>query len=375
MINESKLNNRMLHLMESGFFGKQILSEGALSLSEDMKVRIFQSIYNWWGNQDKWILVDGIPGKNTANAIKNTTMSKFDRQNLDTYIGVALYNSQRSTSEIAENYRNLNDIHNVRALQVILCLSGRTEVKPDGVIGPVTKAAMRDKLGYDDITKVTDEKLKAVIDEAISNVEATDMSFEIAGVQGVNTSSEKTNTSSEKTNTSSEKPNTSSEKTSSGKTGSKGGYDAIFVAGITTGEGIDSQIKYFKNGFGKDANVAAFFLNGTPYGHKQTIAQVLADNPKIPAFLFSAGAGQVYNIASNGNADVNKIFVIEPYYAQGQTVKPKIDAAVSAGVPANHIYVGAYAAVGLGVVADATPTKSGNHFLAVTEVARKHSMA
>ena len=52
------------------------------------------------------------------------------------------------------------------------------------------------------------------------------------------------------------------------------------------------------DGFGKDKNVAAFFLNGTPHGHKQTIAQVLADNPKIPAFLFSAGAGQVNNIAS-----------------------------------------------------------------------------
>lgn len=370
-MNESKLNNKMFHLMKNGFFGKQLLNEGALSLSEGMKVMIFQSIHNYF-NENNRITVDGIAGDQTAKTLngKKELGYDFDKDlsgELKSYYKTQLNKAKKFLSD----FKSSNDIHNVRMLQVILCLAGRTEVKPDGIIGPITKEAMSNKLGADNAAQVKDDALTKTIDEAISNVEATsNMGF---SVKGIKTSSGNTNASSGNTNASSGNTNASSEKTSSGKSGSSGAYDAIFVAGITSGVGINGQIEYFKNGFGKDKNVAAFFLDGTPYGHKQSISQVLADNPKIPAFLFSAGAGQVYNIASNGNADVNKIFVIEPYYAQGQTVKPKIDAAVSAGVPMNHIYVGAYAAVGLGVVADATPTKSGNHFLAVTEVARKHS--
>jgi len=369
-MNESKLNVRMLHLMESGFFGKQLLNEGALSLSEGMKVMIFQSIHNYF-NENNRITVDGIAGDQTAKTLngKKELGYDFDKDlsgELKSYYKTQLNKAKKFLSD----FKSSNDIHNVRMLQVILCLAGRTEVKPDGIIGPITKEAMSNKLGADNTAQVKDDALTKTIDEAISNVEATsNMGF---SVKGIKTSSGNTNTSSGKTSTSSEKTNTSS-----GKSGSSGAYDAIFVAGITSGVGINGQIEYFKNGFGKDKNVAAFFLNGTPYGHKQTIAQVLADNPKIPAFLFSAGAGQVSNIASNGNANVNKIFVIEPYFGKGQTVQSKIKAAIGNGVPTNHIYVGSYPDVGLGVVADATPTSSLNsqsHVDSVTVVARKHSM-
>ena len=197
-------------------------------------------------------------------------------------------------------------------------------------------------------------------------------------------SSEKTSASSEKKDASSEKKSASPEtKASSEKSSfaskfmSSGTYDAIFVAGDKTRIPIPSQLQYFKNGFGKDRNVAAFDSNAgcVPFGHKQTIEQVLAENPKIPVFLYSLGAIYVDRVASNGNADVRKIFVIEPYYGRGQHVKDNIDVAIGMGVKPSQIYVGGYADVGLGVVKGATPTKSNNHSLAVTEVAEIHKNA
>jgi hypothetical protein len=163
-------------------------------------------------------------------------------------------------------------------------------------------------------------------------------------------------------------------------------YDAIFVAGLTREVSIDGQVEYFKKGFGSNAKVAAFDYNGVSHGGTQTIAQVLASNPKIPAFLFSKGCEMVQVVASNGNADVQKIFVIEPYYGQGQTVKPKIEAALGAGVPAKNVYVANYANAGKGVLCKpndtnndglcgATATKSGNHYSAVTEVAGNHKQS
>ena len=309
MINESKLNNRMFHLMESGFFGKQLLSE-----AEETKQGAYGDPYQYKRVSD------------SSGNIKYFYAKKGDSN----------WTEQKYPKGISEIQRIYfpNDFKDVTSSE-----------KPN----------------------TSSEKPNTSSEKKEASSEKT------------NTSSEKPNTSSEKTNTSSEKKEAPSEKSSfASKFMNSGAYDAIFVAGLTSKVGIEDQIQYFKNGFGKDANVAAFYYTGAPYGHKQTIAQVLADNPKIPAFLFSAGAGQVYNIASNGNADVNKIFVIEPYYDLGQTVKPKIDAAVSAGVPANHIYVGAYAGVGLGVIQGATSTSALNsrgHFDAVTVVARKHNVA
>ena len=175
MINESKLNVRMLHLMESGFFGKQLLSEGGLNISKDMKVRIFQSFYNYY-NQSKWILVDGIPGTNTVNAMKYY-FPEYYQTFYDLYDKALEYIKNNNLSEL----KKLNNIHNLRVLQSILYLAGYTEVKPDGVLGPITKDAMKEKLGSDDITQVTEEALKKVIDEAIANMGRTDMSFEADG--------------------------------------------------------------------------------------------------------------------------------------------------------------------------------------------------
>ena len=77
--------------------------------------------------------------------------------------------------------KTLNNIHNLRLLQSILCLAGETDVIPDGVLGPKTKTAIKEKLGVDDITKVDDNVLKKLIDDASANVKATNMSFEADG--------------------------------------------------------------------------------------------------------------------------------------------------------------------------------------------------
>ena len=161
--------------MESGFFGRQLLNEGNLPLSDNLKVRIFQSFYNYY-NQSKWILVDGIPGTNTANAMKYyfpAHYRTFDRL----YEKSLEYIKNNNLSDL----KTLNDIHNLRVLQSILCLAGETNVMPDGVLGPITKAAIKEKLGVDDITKVSDDALKKLTDEASANVKATDMSFEADG--------------------------------------------------------------------------------------------------------------------------------------------------------------------------------------------------
>ena len=185
MINESKLNNRMLHLMESHFFGKQLLNE---NFSENIKVRIFQTFYNYFEDTINWILVDGIPGKNTANAI-NTLMNDrkshftagFTEKSLTSYYKMVLNTIK---AKYLSNLKELNNIHYVRVLQAILHLCGRTEVIPDGVVGTKTKAAMREKLGTDNAAQIPDDKLNGIIDFAIKIVDATNMTFKIEGVEG-----------------------------------------------------------------------------------------------------------------------------------------------------------------------------------------------
>jgi hypothetical protein len=273
MINESKLNNRMFHLIESGFFGKQVLSE-AVEDKEEIKQGAYGDPYQY----------KRVPGSG----------------------GVKYFYAKKGDSNWVE------------------------QTKQKGIDGIKQLIFPKDL--------------------------------------------ETGNTSKETKDTSSETGNTSKETQVASDNANKK-YEAIFVAGITSGISIDNQIKNFKAGFGEGRRVAVFYYDGAPYGHKQSISQVLAESPKIPIFLYSAGADQVYNMASNANADVNKIFVIEPYFGPKQTIKPKIDAAINMGVPVSHIYVGGYAEVGLGVVEKATPTKSGNHFKAPAEVAALHKNA
>ena len=147
-------------------------------------------------------------------------------------------------------------------------------------------------------------------------------------------------------------------------------YEAIFVAGYETGYGTDKQLQYFKSGFGANRNVAVFKFDLTPFNHQQSVTDVLAGNPKIPVFLFSAGAQNAGALSSNGNVDKKKLYVIQPNGTR-EAVKTSVDAAVGNGVPAGNIFVGAAPTIGSGIVQGATPTASKDHFQALTEVASK----
>lgn len=151
---------------------------------------------------------------------------------------------------------------------------------------------------------------------------------------------------------------------------SNGKYEAVFVAGYETGYGTDKQLQYFKNGFGANRNVAVFKFDLTPFNHQQSVTDVLAANPKIPVFLFSAGAQNAGALSSNGNVDKSKLYVIQPNGTR-EAVKTSVDAAVGNGVPAGNIFVGAVPQLGSGIVKNASLTASKDHFQSLTEVASK----
>jgi hypothetical protein len=151
---------------------------------------------------------------------------------------------------------------------------------------------------------------------------------------------------------------------------SDGKYEAIFVAGFETGYGTDKQLQYFKNGFGVNRNVAVFKFDMTPFNQKQSISDVLASNPKIPVFLFSAGAQNAEFLSSNGNIDRNKLYIIQPNGTR-DAVKKSVDAAMNNNVPAKNVFVGSAPNVGKDIVQGATPTVSKDHFQSLTEVASK----
>jgi hypothetical protein len=65
MLNEQKLNDRMMNLMESGFFGKKVLNEG-LNITPGMKIALFQAAYNYLFGKN--ITVDGQTGSQTGQA-------------------------------------------------------------------------------------------------------------------------------------------------------------------------------------------------------------------------------------------------------------------------------------------------------------------
>jgi peptidoglycan hydrolase-like protein with peptidoglycan-binding domain len=252
----------MLHLMESGFFGKQLLNEGNLSLSENLKVRIFQSFYNYY-NQSKWILVDGIPGTNTANAMKETfkkdkvSKDDFEKDHLDSLNRV-------KNDDYLSDLKTLNDIHNLRVLQSILCLAGAITVIPDGVLGPKTKAAIKEKLGVDNITKVDDNVLKKLIDDASANVKATDMSFKAEGVEvvggagGTTSGATDANTSTTDANTGTNAGTTADANADEAK---RKELDKIFFSDLN---GIIGIVKDYVNKYGmfdapKDSQVINFY--------------------------------------------------------------------------------------------------------------------
>jgi hypothetical protein len=144
--------------------------------------------------------------------------------------------------------------------------------------------------------------------------------------------------------------------------------DAIFIGGLESlsYNGVlmtqAEQLKLFKKTYGANKNVAEFKHNAAT----SSILAVLKENPKIPVVMFSKGCDIANIIAADSNADKNKIYIIEPWAKNGNAA---VSDAVKKGVPANHVYVGATAETGKGVVAGASSSNALKHFDALTNIA------
>ncbi|MFZ9302390.1 MAG: hypothetical protein ACO239_03405 [Sediminibacterium sp.] len=151
-------------------------------------------------------------------------------------------------------------------------------------------------------------------------------------------------------------------------TESKTDIEVIFVAGLTNAISFVSQINTFKLGYGTSAKVKSFMYNTDP----ANISKVLADNPNIPIFLFSAGCTQVTNLIDNPNVDKNKIFLIEPYTVYA-TSKTRIESAINSGIPSRNVFVGPVSTRGSNINKDTTKVPNGTSHLGALKYAAELS--
>lgn len=136
----------------------------------------------------------------------------------------------------------------------------------------------------------------------------------------------------------------------------KSEFDAVLVGGLDNRPGdqnITKQEELFKKGFGVNKKVKAFRFSAPTLEVKQFLAQ----NPKLPIFLFSAGCAKTLDLSRDKNVDKTKLFVIEPYAASANT-KNLVEKAISEGLPAKNVYVGSYPGVGSNIVGATTKNPS-----------------
>jgi hypothetical protein len=148
-------------------------------------------------------------------------------------------------------------------------------------------------------------------------------------------------------------------------------YDAILIGGLDNRAGdlnIDQQVQLLKKGIGTDKNVKGFRFNTST----SEINDFIKNNPKIPVYTFSAGAGKVFELTQNPNVDIQKLFVIEPYGAS-DTTKQIVNSAISKGMPSKNIYVGDSIYTGKNIAQNVQKSDSTNHWEALTSVGQKTS--
>jgi hypothetical protein len=149
---------------------------------------------------------------------------------------------------------------------------------------------------------------------------------------------------------------------------SKTGIEVIFVAGLTDGINFATQVNTFKSGYGTSVKVESFKWDTDP----ANINKVLASNPKIPIFLFSAGCTQVTRLLDNPNVDKTKIFLVEPYtvYTANRT---RMESAIDNGIPSRNVFVGPVSARGSNINRDTTKVPNEILHLGALEYAAKLS--
>lgn len=166
--------------------------------------------------------------------------------------------------------------------------------------------------------------------------------------------------------TKSEKP--SREKITNNPVTTAGGFAAILVGGLTYRSGDKStstQAQMLKSGLGV-ANVKSFDWDAST----ESILSFLSANPKTPVFLFSAGCKKAGPLSASNNVDINKLYIIEPFYEPGGETAKSVKTAVNNGVPSKNVFVGKNASRGSGIVSGTSSSNGSDHWDALVTVGR-----
>jgi hypothetical protein len=153
--------------------------------------------------------------------------------------------------------------------------------------------------------------------------------------------------------------------TTPNKVNTAGGFAAILVGGLNYRKGDKStstQESMLKNALG-GMNVKSFDWDASD----SDILSFLDAHPKTPVFLFSAGCAKAGTLSASNNVDLNKFYIIEPFYSGGKTTE-SVQKAVSNGVPSKNVFVGPNASRGNGIVGGSASSKAKDHWDALVSV-------
>lgn len=133
-------------------------------------------------------------------------------------------------------------------------------------------------------------------------------------------------------------------------------YDAILVGGLDDRAGdynINQQVELFKKGFGSEKKVLGLRYTTTA----SQVLQKMANSPKVPVILFSAGNRRAVGLVGSELINKSKLFLVEPY-TESENTRREILTAVSRGVPVTNVYAGPGDARG-GAITGASKTPTG----------------
>jgi hypothetical protein len=153
-----------------------------------------------------------------------------------------------------------------------------------------------------------------------------------------------------------------------GTTNTAGGFAAVLVGGLNYRSGDKStstQAQMLKTALGV-TNVKSFDWDAST----ESILSFLSANPKTPVFLFSAGCKKAGPLSASNNVDINKLYIIEPYYEPGGETAKSVKTAVNNGVPSKNVFVGTNASRGSGIVSGTSSSNGSDHWDALVSVGR-----
>jgi hypothetical protein len=138
--------------------------------------------------------------------------------------------------------------------------------------------------------------------------------------------------------------------------------DVLFVGGLESNMGLNGQTKLLQKGLGGNVNIKSFHHNDS----SDIINDYINKNKPSLIFLFSAGANKISSISRNGNVNLNKVYIIEPYSTSNNVVNI-INSAIGKGLPSKNVFHGGTSGRG-SRIKGATYSNANNHFSALTTV-------